>query len=204
MSTQTTKEEVNRKLFPFLRLKNETYLLDLTFEKAFELGIGKEDYDNFIKEIEATNDYIQKAKTESSYEIELLDPEKIDIERFTSEVPPSFELSDTDKIDGETLQQSVPSGTISSSGQNRVGTSFFAPVGTREVQFIVRGNAAPVPVFICRTHAFTVTNTRTKTGIMFTWTIINVPVAASNITVNIDFQTTDSNGGICRWKAIIV
>ncbi|MGO1242771.1 MAG: hypothetical protein ACTMH4_01715 [Sphingobacterium sp.] len=175
------KGDVNTAIFPFLRLKDDSYLLDLSIDKALEMGIEREDYEDVLRSIEATNDYIKKAKSEPNHEITLMDPENLDESK---------------------LLQTMPSGTLTSNGQEQVGTGFFAPYGAMKVRFSCKANAAPVPIYTCRTRALGDWKSKTETGSLFTWTDIDVNLDASNYNVSITFQTTDSNGGVCNWKAM--
>lgn len=176
------KEDVNTALFPYLRLRNDSYILDISEEKAAEIGIAKEDFESTLKELEFTNEYIQKAKEDPNHEISLFDPEN---------------------IDRAALQQSMPSGTLSPNGQEQVGTGFFAPYYTAKVRFSCRGNGAISPFFTCRTKALGDWKSKTQIGNSITFTDIDVNLDASNINVSITFQTTDSNGALCNWKAML-
>lgn len=176
------KEDVNRAVFHLLRLKGDAYSLDLSLEKANEMGISEGDFKSVLAEIELTNEFIREAKKEPNHELVLHDPQKLDT---------------------GSLQQTMPSGSLSSNGQEQVGTGFFAPSGTMKVRFSCRGGGALTPAFICRTHSFGVTNSKTEIGTFLTWKDIDVDLAASNINVSIDFRTTDSNGGLCNWKGML-
>src|SRR5690606_35392747 len=135
-----------------------------------------------LKEIEMTNDHIRKAKSEPNHEIVLFDPEKLDT---------------------ATLQQSMPDGTLSPNGQEQVGTAFFAPIYTSQVRFSCRGGGAIAPFFICRTRVLGGWRSKTQVGNSITFTDVDVSLDASNINVSITFQTTDSNGALCNWKAML-
>jgi len=133
-----------------------------------------------LEEIDETNNLIKENSIESGRKIYLSDP---------------------NTVDKESLIQSMPSGNLSTNGQEQIVASFFAPYGTKKIIFSCRGGGALTPAFTCRTHAFGKTNTRTSVGNFLTWIDIEVPLAAANVTVNIDFRTTDKNGGMCNWKA---
>ena len=175
-------EDVNAAVFHLVRLKNDEYSIDLTADQAEEMGISNIDYDDFISEIKKTNEIIKTAKSEPDHEVILQDPQKINI---------------------EVLQQTMPSGSLSSNGQEQVGAGFFAPFGTKKVRFSCQGGGAPFPTFICRTHSFGITKSKTAVGTFITWLDIDVDIAASNVSVGIDFRTSDSNGGKSNWKAML-
>lgn len=173
-------KDVNKAVAHYLKLKHDEYLLDLSEEEALEMGISKHDFENVIEELENTNEQIKSFKAEPNHEVVLFDPE-------------------TDASE-ERLQ--LPSGHLSSVGQEEVGASFFAPFNTSQVRFRCRGNAAPTPAFTCRTVAFGGEHQRTEVGTILYYTDIDVPIAASNTRVQVYFRTTDSNGGVCDWQAM--
>jgi|GEM_PF-4515632 len=95
----------------------------------------------------------------------------------------------------------LPSGTLSSDDQTQVGTTFFAPSITSFVRFRYR-SVAPLPGWTVQTRALGGWNPKSATANPITFTTLDVPIDASNITVNITFQTTDTNGGTCTWQAM--
>lgn len=96
----------------------------------------------------------------------------------------------------------LPSGVLSSDDQYQVGTTFFAPSITSFVRFKYMSSAALTPPFSVQTRALGGWNTKTGVGNPVSYTTIDVPIDASNITVNITFRTADSNGGSCSWQAM--
>lgn len=174
-------ENVNAAVFHLLRLKDEEYSLELTLEQAEEMGISKTDYEHYTREIIKTNEIIKNVKNDPNNDLVLQDPQK---------------------INAAILQQTMPSGSLSSNGQELVGAGFFALPGTGKVRFSCQGGGALLPTFICRTHSFGVTKSKTAVGNFITWLDIDVVLVAANIDVSIDFRTTDSNGGKCNWKAM--
>jgi hypothetical protein len=171
-------EDVSTAIYHLLNLKNDSYSLDLTLEKALEMGISKKDFIYVTEEIRKTNERIQVIKGEENHELVLTDPKSI-----------------------EALQQTMPSGQLSSNGQEQVGDSFFAPYAATNVNFQCKGGGAPTPFYTCRTKALGGWKSKTVVGNPVSWTSIDVGLDASNISVSITFQTTDSNGGKANWKA---
>lgn len=178
---QIQNENVNAVVFPYLRLRKDSYILEISEEKAKELGLSKENLDSVLKSLEEVNNFIREAKTESNHEISLFDPEK---------------MQKTD------VKQALPSGYLSSNGQETVGDGFFAPFGAQKVRFVCKANAAPVAVYTCRTHSFGITKIGSATGSSFVNTTIDVVLAAGNVNASVDFQTSDPNGGVCNWQVM--
>lgn len=173
-------EDVSTAIYHLLNLKNDSYSLDLTLEEALEMGISKKDFDYVTDELRKTNEQIQVIKNEENHELVLTDPKN---------------------LSEEVLKQTMPSGQLSSNGQEQVGDSFFAPYAATNVNFQCKGGGAPAPVYICRTKALGGWKSKSVIGHPTAWTPIDVGLDASNISVSITFQTTDSNGGKANWKA---
>ena len=180
MSTKNSKEQVNIILLPFLKLDNETYLLDVSEDKATEMGGSKEDFQEVLNELEVLNNFVKDAKSDPKHEVTLFDPQKT--EKATFAQPP------------------MPSGRLSSNGQETVSAGFDTPHGATKVKFTCKANVAIAAGYTCRTHAFGITKTGTGTGSSFVNTEIVVGLAASNVPTSVDFRTTDPNGGVCLWE----
>lgn len=103
---------------------------------------------------------------------------------------------------GDGMGGTLPHGTLSSDGQEQVGTTFFAPYITSFVRFRYRSIAAPFPPFTVQTRALGGWNPKTSVANLVTYTTVDVPIDASNYTVQIRFQTADSNGGLVNWQAM--
>jgi len=96
----------------------------------------------------------------------------------------------------------LPHGTLSSDDQTQVGTTFFAPPITGFVRFKYESSAAVKPQWTVQTKALGGWISRSGGATPFAYATLDVPIDASNITVNITFQTTDSYGGSCVWQAM--
>lgn len=94
---------------------------------------------------------------------------------------------------------SKPAGTITTSGQEWNGTSFWAPPHVPSVTFSCMGRAAITPLFNVKTYSFGTTYVGGGVGFIGTITNIKVPLAASNTHVTVEFATSDSYGGYCNW-----
>ncbi|MET3115612.1 hypothetical protein AAKU52_003363 [Pedobacter sp. CG_S7] len=172
-------EKVNGIIVHFVELKDDKYHLNIPAEKATELGISEEDLERVKADLKITNDIITEAKKDPNGELSLFDPKAVTL-----------------------AGPSGPSGSLSSNGQEQVGTTFFAPSNTSFVRFNCRTAATPLPVYQCQTRALGVWITKTATGSLFTTTVIDVNIDASNYNVNVTFKTSDSNGGSCDWVAM--
>lgn len=106
------------------------------------------------------------------------------------------------KSNGKGSAKKVPSGLLTSVGQEMVSDGFWAPEGAKAVRFTCGAGAAPTPGFTCKTKAMATFRIETKVGFIGTNTVIEVPIVTSNCAVEIFFQTTDSNGGYARWELI--
>lgn len=173
---------VGKAVAPHLKLKGDEYLLDLSEEEALEMGVSKRDYEYVLKELESTNKRIQSVKAEYNHELELFDPQNVSKEQ---------------------RQQALPSGRITTVGQEAGHDGFVVPRGVSQVKFSCIGNTALTPQFTCKTEVWGGTNYKTKFGSNIVYTDIYVPLAASGsgVTAELTFKTSDSNGGKCNWQA---
>jgi hypothetical protein len=96
----------------------------------------------------------------------------------------------------------LPSGTLSSDGQEQVSDVFWAPPIVSFVRFTVYPSGAAGPNVILMTKSLG--NIMSKTTVPFTLLTrtADVGIYASNTQVRVYFQTTDSNGGSCHWQAM--
>ena len=93
-------------------------------------------------------------------------------------------------------------GTLQSIGTETVSEGFWAPRGAKAVEFSCISYAAATPGFTCQTKALGTFHIQGKFGTIGKLQTITVPLAASDCGVEIFFHTTDSNGGLARWKLI--
>lgn len=174
-------EHVNTAVAHLLKIEDGRFSIDLTRQDAEKIGISSADFERIMEELKETNEFISQAEKEKDHEIILIDPKT---------------------VKKETLQQTLPSGTLTSNGQEQVGTGFFAPIYTAKVRFTCRGHAALTPAFTCRTRALGDWKSKTVIGSSLFTTDVDVNLDASNYNVSITFQTTDSNGGTANWQAM--
>lgn len=95
----------------------------------------------------------------------------------------------------------LPSGSISTVGQEQRGTTFFAPPITNFVRFRYQ-SVAPLPGWTVQTYSFGQWKSGSGTANPLAYKTIDVDIAASNVNVDITFQTTDTNGGTVYWQAM--
>ncbi|MGY0034570.1 hypothetical protein [Pedobacter sp. NJ-S-72] len=97
----------------------------------------------------------------------------------------------------------LPSGNLSSDGQEQVSGAFWALPIVSFVRFTVYPSGAASPNVIVMTKSLGNFMSKTTT-IPFTATTrtVDVGIYASNTQVHVYFQTTDSNGGSCHWQAM--
>jgi len=95
----------------------------------------------------------------------------------------------------------LPSGNLSSNGQEQVGDSFWAPPITNFVRFTFR-SVAPLPGWTVQTKSLGSWKSNSGTANPIYYKTLDVGLYASNVQVSVTFQTTDSNGGTCHWQAM--
>lgn len=100
------------------------------------------------------------------------------------------------------LRSYATSGKIVTLDNMMDGITVFAPTGSLAVRFTCRANAAITPVFTCKTRSFGDIQVKVEAGTLFTNSVIEVPLSASNCDVDIYFQTSDSNGGFANWEFV--
>lgn len=175
-----TRAEVNTVLVKYLELKTDTYVLNISQKEAEKLGISESWYNGALKEIQATNNIIRKVEQTPNSELQLTDPQKA----LKEAIPWS-----------NSTRSSMPSGTLSTNGQEFAESGLWAPTGMKGVKFVCRTNAALVPVYTCKTKSLNNWRAKTATGTLASNTAVYVPIVASNTSIGVYFSTTDSNGG---------
>lgn len=96
----------------------------------------------------------------------------------------------------------LPSGNLSSDGQEQVSDAFWALPIVSFVRFTVYPSGAVGPNVVLMTKSLG--NYMSKNTVPFTsiTRTVDVGIYASNTQVSVYFQTTDSNGGSCHWQAM--
>lgn len=95
----------------------------------------------------------------------------------------------------------LPSGNLTSDGQEQVSDAFWAPPIVSFVRFTVYGSGATLPNVIVQTKSSG--TYKTKNGfVSATGRIFDVDLYTSNCQVHVYFRTTDSNGGSCHWQSM--
>ncbi len=181
-----TQVEANFILRNYIILLQNSYSLKLSIEEAHKLGISSEQYSNAIDEVSNTNKLIKEAMINPKYEMQLTDPQTA--------------IENQDKWPINNTRSSMPSGSLSTSGQEFAQEGFFAPVGMKGVVFVCRTNAALLPVYTCKTNSLNTWKIKTAVGTLGTNTTVTVPLAASNTNAGVYFSTTDSNGGMAYYQ----
>lgn len=170
-------EKINKTISNHLNFSNNRYSLNLTSEKCEKIGLSLLEYKRVLLDLKKLNNYIAEAEKNSNPEIMFSNSKR------------------------SSLAQ-IPSGTLTSIGQEMVSTGFWAPLGAKAVRFTCRSGAIPMPGFTCKTKALATLRIEAEYGALGTNKIIDVPIVASECTVEIFFQTTDPNGGSARWELI--
>lgn len=177
-------KQTNEKVVPFIELDREHYhyIVNLTSEKALELGISQKEYDRVIKEILEVNHAIDSLRAEG-IDVDMYDPATDDDQEKDN--PSMMSRAFTD-----------PVGWLTAYSYDEVQSQLlFYPTGMRGIEFRCRSNVALSPLFSCKlryggqwiVRTGTTLNSRTKT--------IQVPSPTSNEYGIIAFRTSDVNGG---------
>lgn len=96
----------------------------------------------------------------------------------------------------------LPSGNISTDGQEQRSATFWAPPITNFVRFTYRSLAALLPGVTVQTKSLGSWKSASGTANPVTYKTLDVGLYASNVQVTVTYQTTDSNGGACQWQAM--
>lgn len=67
------RRQTNEKVIPFIELNGGHYIVNLTSEKALELGISQKEYDRVIKEILEVNHAVDSLRAEG-IDVDMYDP----------------------------------------------------------------------------------------------------------------------------------
>lgn len=190
IEVEPTKEEI-KILLSHITEKNNFYSLTISQEKAEELGISKELYTQFSKELFEASTLLQEYKL-LGHEIVKFDKNNI-IMTDEENISPLSNL-------GPTINSS-PTGHIETQGQEFGYDCCDIKIKFAGINFHCFTRAALVPVYTCRTNALGAWTTKSTWGTKWTVTNISVTTAASLVPVGVAFATSDSNGGICNWDA---
>ncbi len=192
--------EASMKLADYVELKERTFYLTISKQKAETLGVSGEQYDVVVKDLNATNAAIREAMENGdtldlSGAIEELRTTISNI-RKGAKGPSSLETIS----DGDNQKQS---GRIETTSSDFGTDSFYPPNYKNRVIFTCMTKAAFFPVYTCKTKVFGEFKAVTSHGSFGKNTTIEVPLAASGamLCAELFFKTTDSSGGIAAWKA---
>lgn len=183
-------------LSKYISLNDSIYSLDISVEEAKKLGVTENFYYEIVNDLEKSNEAIKEA-TKNGEKLILPDVKK-EAEDYSNG---KLSINSTVTRSGNNGKNQY--GSIVTNG-NEEGTDAFIPtIDKTYVLFTCRTNAAPIPVYTCKTYIFGGWNSKIKAGTLFTNTEIQVPLAASgsSLAASLYFQTTDSNGGSCNWVA---
>ncbi len=180
--------DANSILVHYLYLDGDQYKLSIDKEKASLLGVAEMHYENVIKELENTNKFIKEAQLDPNNEVELSDPQEMNV--FDSDILTNI----TYVSDFHGKLDAVDQYEVQESGKQ-------APEEMAGVEFMCRASAAITPGFICGT-CVPGGNwiKKTKVGFFLNNTTIQVPITLSRTTVSLSFQTTDANGGFAVYQ----
>lgn len=193
------KRYYNTLASPYLKLSEYgLYILDITQEDAEKIGIPKEAYKQIKTEIEETNENIRSLKVDGQ-DVETPNPQdpkykketQVLIQELNKGLTPLYYSKPT-----------VLSGRLTSNGQEKVYSgTVWAPGDIKAVRFKCQAAAAITPMFTCATYSSGSWQQKTKVGILGAAELI-VPLYVSNDYINLQFQTTDSNGGYSVYSGV--
>lgn len=185
-------------LSEYIKLDGNKYVMQISEDKAFELGISKESYSLANDEIQTANRLIDSTLSENG-KVYLLDIQKRAIE-YKRGI--NIKTVETDDINDSVSRIADNSGNIYTIG-NEPKTSSFRATGSM-VRFNCRSAAAILPIYTCTVRINGISNTGTGTGSVFCNKIIDVtvPGSLSGDYGILESSTTDSNGGSCYWKVM--
>jgi hypothetical protein len=121
----TSKRRANEMLAKFLELKNNRYSFNLSVDKAIEMGLSEDAYKGALSELEQTNKIIEESEKDPNCDLTLTNPQEV--------------------------KSLAPSGTLKTNGQEEASDGFWAPSEISFIRFRCRTNAAPTPVYTCKT-----------------------------------------------------
>lgn len=106
-----------------------------------------------------------------------------------------------DESTSDGMGGTLPSGNLSSDGQEEVSGAFWAIPIVSFVRFTYVA-VAPLPGWIVRTRSLGNYMSNSGTGAVGITRTLDVGLYASNTQVHVYFATTDTNGGTCHWQAM--
>ena len=192
------KRRIGMLLLPYLQLDSvlNKYVLNITKEKALDLGITEEEYEARIKEVEATNEKIESLMQKGDT-IRLINPMKVLQEQNN--------LKDKrESILYEVGQQQH--GNIKTNDGSFGTDCFYPEVGKNSVVFYCITNAALCPVYTCKVYNFGAWDIKHSAGLLGTTTtlILKLFGTGSKLAADLYFCTTDSYGGTANWIAMTI
>lgn len=174
--------QTNDKVVPFIESDGEHYFMNLTLEKALELGISREEYDRVIKETIEANNTLDSLRA-AGVEVDMYDPATDDDQEKDN--PSMMSRAFTD-----------PVGWLTAYSYDEVQSQLlFYPTGMRGIEFRCRANAALYPFFSCKLRYGGQWIERAGSAFRSHSKTIQVPSPTSNEYGIIAFRTSDVNGG---------
>lgn len=159
------------------------YKLQISMEDAIKAGVSEERYTLFISELNKANKEIIR--------INSTEPSQNSI--------PTLSLSSVSRASEKDLIRT--SGRIETFSTEDGYDFCYTPNKISHIRFYCISNQAYLPVFKCQINALGVITYKTVLGCIGSPTCIDVEPANTQIELDLYFQTSDSNGGICSWTA---
>ena len=188
MSQYITLDKVNRK-----------YSVDISEEKALDLGVDKANYDRIVSEI----DNLNKALVDNP-DIELMDL-KQQYKDYREKLDSGFLLDRVmNDSKAEVYGPNSTSGTITTDGNDFGKDAFYPAYEVYAVRFLCRPAASVATLCTCKTEVSGAWNTKSGMASIFSNVTLDVGIAysGSGVCATLYFGTMDSNGGTAAWEAL--
>lgn len=167
------------------------YIINISKEEAVERGISEKSYDDFLNSVTIGNrllaSIIDSCKSVGKdvmvstciYDEYQNDTETISISRL------------------KTRSESLPSGRITTTGQETGKYGFFVPINMKSVDFDCYSYTSPLAMQVVIAESWNIQDIKSSIGQHVT---MNATFSVTNVPGGVQYKTSDSNGGTCAWR----
>lgn len=185
-------------LSEYIKIEDDTYILDITMEEAKDLGVSEAYYKRICDQIDTVNTTIVDAKKNGN-KINLPNIQKLSKEYKdpNHKVIPNRSIFNPSRA-------SIKSGIIKTLDDTPGSDQILVDYGATTLKLLCGTNWNVVTTYICTVDCFGILKSETKAGSLYCRTSFefNLPASGSGTKANLSFKTSDSMGGFCIWNLI--
>lgn len=176
----------------YVEFINNQYVINITKEEAVERGISEESYDELFNSITVGNRLLT-AIIDSCKNTGKKVVVSTCIYDDNNEAVSKYSIS---RIKTRNEAMKIPSGRITTTGQEYGKYGFFVPSYIKSINFDCYSKAALLPMQIVIAETWDIQDIKSGIGQHVT---MNARFSVTNVNGGVQYATSDSNGGTCAW-----